>query len=240
MASGLYSVVIGANDHRKLAAFWAKVLGYETAFDADDAVALEPPRETEPALEFVPVPDSKDRKNRLHLDLRPDDQLAQVERLIGLGARRADVGQSDDVTWVVLADPEGNELCVLRARDDADQERPCPLALSAIGIDCAEPRRLARFWAEVLGWRIVFEDDDEVALEPPDRASPELLFLQVPEPTIGKNRLHLDLNPDDQDAEVGRLEGLGGRRVDVGQGDEATWVVLADPEGNEFCVLTPR
>ncbi|MDQ3538406.1 MAG: VOC family protein [Actinomycetota bacterium] len=237
MASSLYSVVIDANDHRQLAGFWAEALGYEIAFEADDHVGLEPPGGTGPALEVGTTSDAKDRKNRVHLDLRPDHQGAQVDRLIGLGAQRADVGQSDDVTWVVLADPEGNELCVLRAL--ADVEDPAPLSLSAIAIDCADPGGLGRFWAEALGWNVDEEDDDESAIEPSDESEPVLLFLRVPEPKTAKNRLHLDLNPDDQDAEVGRLEALGAHRVDIGQGD-ATWVVLADPEGNEFCVLTAR
>jgi hypothetical protein len=64
--------------------------------------------------------------------------------------------------------------------------------------------------------------------------------VPVPEPKTAKNRLHIDLNPDNQDAEVARLQALGAKRVDVGQSDEVTWVVLADPEGNEFCVLTAR
>jgi hypothetical protein len=88
------------------------------------------------------------------------------------------------------------------------------------------------------------DGDLEIVIEPPegsreDGASPDLLFLRVPEAKAGKNRLHLDLRPDDQDAEVARLEGLGATRADIGQG-ETSWVVMADPEGNEFCVLRPR
>lgn len=110
-----------------------------------------------------------------------------------------------------------------------------------IGIDCADPAPLARWWAELLGWRITFEDEDEVALEPPagspqDGASPDILFLRVPEPKREKVRIHLDLRPEDQAAEVARAEAMGATRVDVGQGEQ-TWVVLADPEGNEFCIL---
>ncbi|HEX7187686.1 MAG TPA: VOC family protein, partial [Actinomycetes bacterium] len=83
---------------------------------------------------------------------------------------------------------------------------------------------------------------DEIALEPPagspeDGVSPDILVLRVPEEKSVKNRLHIDLRPDDQAAEVARLESLGARRVSVGQGDDATWVVLEDPGGNEFCVL---
>ena len=87
----------------------------------------------------------------------------------------------------------------------------------------------------------LLKGDDEVVLEPPegspeDGVSPDLLFLKVPESKTVKNRLHIDLRPVDQDVEVARLEGLGATRVDIGQGDQ-TWVVLADPDGNEFCVL---
>jgi hypothetical protein len=111
-----------------------------------------------------------------------------------------------------------------------------------ISVDCNDPATLGRWWAELLGWRITFEEADEVALEPPadspeDGVSPDILFLRVPEPKTVKDRLHLDLRPEDQAAEVARAESLGARRVDVGQSDEDTWVVLADPEGNEFCIL---
>ena len=112
-------------------------------------------------------------------------------------------------------------------------------------IDSTDPAALAAWWAELLGWRTTYTTDDEVVLEPPkgspeDGVSPDLLFLRVPEPKAVKDRLHIDLRPDDQDAEVARAEALGATRVDVGQGPDATWVVLADPEGNEFCVLRPR
>ena len=116
------------------------------------------------------------------------------------------------------------------------------LRIQCLSIDTHDPAAQAAFWAEVLGWRITHEEPDEVALEPPagspaDGVSPDLLFLRVPDDKTVKNRLHLDLRPDDQAAEVARLERLGARRVSVGQGDDVTWVVLADPEGNEFCVL---
>jgi predicted enzyme related to lactoylglutathione lyase len=109
-------------------------------------------------------------------------------------------------------------------------------------VDSVDPRALADFWEPVLGWRRTFDDDQEVVLEPPvgspeEGVSPDLLFLRVPEAKSTKNRLHLDLRPDDQAAEVARIEALGGRRVDVGQVGDESWVVLADPEGNEFCVL---
>jgi hypothetical protein len=116
------------------------------------------------------------------------------------------------------------------------------LRLQNVSFDCHDPSRLAAFWAEALGWRVTFADANEVSLEPPtgspdEGVMPDFEFLLVPEDKVVKNRLHLDLRPSDQFAEVQRLIGLGAKRIDIGQGPECTWVVLADPEGNEFCVL---
>ena len=115
------------------------------------------------------------------------------------------------------------------------------LRIQCLCIDTADPSRLAGFWESALGWRRTY-DEDYVILEPPkgspeDGVAPDLLFLRVPEEKAVKNRLHLDLRPKDQAAEVARLEALGARRVDVGQSADASWVVMADPDGNEFCVL---
>jgi hypothetical protein len=122
------------------------------------------------------------------------------------------------------------------------QSRGMDIRIQCLCIDTTDPLRLAAFWQAALGWRRTFEEDGEIVLEPPegspeDGVAPDLLFLRVPEEKAVKNRLHLDLRPVDQAAEVARLEGLGARRVEVGQGTEVSWVVLADPGGNEFCVL---
>jgi hypothetical protein len=120
-------------------------------------------------------------------------------------------------------------------------------------VDSRDHRAQADWWARALGWQVFFSSDDEAVVIPPwaveasrdlpfEQVPPGLAFVPVPEAKAGKNRLHLDLAPSadsDHAAEVQRLVELGARRVDVGQGD-APWVVLADPEGNEFCVLTPR
>ena len=118
------------------------------------------------------------------------------------------------------------------------------LRIQCLCIDTVDPARLATFWQSALGWRRTDEAADEVVLEPPagspeDGLVPDLLFSLVSEDKRGKNRLHLDLRPRDQAAEVTRLEQLGARRTDVGQGPDVSWVVLADPDGNEFCVLAP-
>jgi predicted enzyme related to lactoylglutathione lyase len=116
------------------------------------------------------------------------------------------------------------------------------LRIQCLCIDAHDPSAIATFWESALGWRRTQDEPDEVVLEPPegsaqDGVAADLLFLRVPESKTLKNRLHIDLRPDDQQAEVERLEALGAERVSVGQGDDVTWVVLADPEGNEFCVL---
>ena len=115
MPSTWYSIVVDCHDITAQSRFWAEVLGYDVVFEAEEEVALAKDDSTYPGLVFVPVPEARTLKNRLHIDLNPDDQLAEVERLEKLGAKRIDIGQGD-VSWVVMADPEGNEFCVLRAR----------------------------------------------------------------------------------------------------------------------------
>lgn len=119
-----------------------------------------------------------------------------------------------------------------------------------LAIDCADPPGLARFWCSVLDYEVQDEDDEIVTIgsprvtdgkNHPGPVPPTLTFARVPEGKTVKNRLHVDVNPTDreQEEEVRRLLDLGARHVDVGQGEQS-WVVLADPEGNEFCVLAAR
>ena len=122
------------------------------------------------------------------------------------------------------------------------------LRLQCITVDAQDPLALAQFWAEALGWKIG-EDINEIEVwierelgDPQNTGFPDILFLKNSTPKNGKNRLHLDLRPDDQAAEVARLEKLGAKQIDIGQSAEptCTWIVMADPEGNEFCVLRER
>jgi hypothetical protein len=106
-------------------------------------------------------------------------------------------------------------------------------------VDAADPVGLGRWWATALEWVVVNDDPEEFEIRPAPDRMPGLLFARVPEPKTLKNRLHLDFRPDDRDAAVARLLDLGATRADVGQG-EVSWVVLRDPEGNEFCVLQSR
>ncbi len=115
MVSRWEQVVVDAGDPGRLARWWAEALGYVVVNETPDEVEIRRGPDELPGLLFTPVPDAKKGKNRLHLDLRPDDQEAEVERLVDMGARRADIGQRR-VGWVVLADPEGNEFCVLSSK----------------------------------------------------------------------------------------------------------------------------
>ena len=137
----------------------------------------------------------------------------------------------------MLADPEGNEFCVLEPgnRFLAD----CGF-LGALACDGSQ--EVGYFWSAALDWPLVWDQDQETAIRSP-RGGPKISWGGPPvPPKNGKSRLHFDIAPPsdgDQDAEVERLIALGARRIEIGQGD-VSWVVLADPEGNEFCVLTPR
>jgi Glyoxalase-like domain len=120
--------------------------------------------------------------------------------------------------------------------------------ITEIIIDCADPERLAEFWCEVLGYVVTDVDAEEglVEIRPAGTEAatsivPSVLFVTVPEPKTLKNRLHLDVNTtdSDRDTELARLIALGATPIDIGQGD-VHWYVLADPEGNEFCLLRSK
>jgi predicted enzyme related to lactoylglutathione lyase len=121
------------------------------------------------------------------------------------------------------------------------------LRIQCITIDAHDLKKVASFWAAALDWKITFEDENEISLELLDESPevgriPDILFIKVPDDKVVKNRLHLDLRPQDQATEVSRLESLGAKKIEIGQSDYdgTTWVVMADPEGNEFCVLRER
>ena len=109
----------------------------------------------------------------------------------------------------------------------------------AVVVDAIDPGRLAGWWAGVLGYRVLREEPDEAAIGGPGNGGPVLVFVRVAQAKAGRNRLHIEVTPDDREAEVERLVDMGARRVDLGQSPDAPWSVLADPEGNEFCVLDP-
>ena len=237
-------VNIKAVDHAAVGRFWAAALGWR-AFSGgttyvgpgDDLVWPDP---VALGIDVVPVPEPKtSAKNRVHLDLATTsaaDQAELVARLLDLGATPADVGQGE-VPWTVLADPEGNEFCVLEPRQMYRDTGP----IAAVVVDSADPRAMARFWGAATDWAVHQLADDHAGLRSADGAGPFLEFIRTPGGPAGPGRVHLDLLPypgDDQAAEVARLRALGAAGLDVGQGD-VPWTVLADPEGHEFCVLAP-
>jgi hypothetical protein len=237
MTSHLVALCVDATDPDRLARFWAGVLDREIA---GDGLTVLPGDDTGFSIRFQQTQDPKVGPNRMHLHLTSttlEDQQSTVARALELGGRHLDVGQGPEEEHVVLADPEGNELCVIEPGNDflADCGFLAELA-------CDGTRAVGYFWSEALGWPLVWDQDQETAIRSP-LGGPKISWGGPPvAPTTGSNRLHLHRAPPvgaDQPAEVDRLVSLGATRVDIGQGD-VSWVVLADPGGNEFCVLTPR
>jgi predicted enzyme related to lactoylglutathione lyase len=245
MGLRLVQVNFKARDDATLGRFWAEALGWAVSGAGHGVTNAAPVGFvwTDPnapvCIDVVAVPELETVPGRLHIDLATtsaDHQAKLVARLTELGATPADVGQGD-VPWTVLADPEGNVFCVLEPREIYRDTGP----IAAVVVDCADPRALARFWGEAMAWTLHEATDDHARLRSPNGAGPYLEFLRTPGGTTVRNRVHLDLVPyrgDDQATEVARLQTLGATLADVGQGD-VPWVVLADPEGNVFCVLAP-
>ena len=240
MTSDLFAVCFDANDPLRLARFWAGVLGREMAEDADDGFALLPGDDTDFRIRFVSTQEQKAGQNRIHFDLTStslEDQQQTVARSLELGARHIDIGQRPEEGHVVLADPEGNEFCVIEAGNKFLAD------CGFIGaVNCDGTQEVGYFWSKALGWPLVWDQDQETAIQSP-RGGSKMAWGGPPlMPKTGKNRLQLDLAPPldgDQQAEVDRLVSLGATRIDIGQGD-VSWVMMADPDGYEFCVLTPR
>ncbi|MGC5016283.1 VOC family protein [Streptosporangium sp. DT93] len=245
MALRLVQIAMNARDDAAVGRFWAEALGWGLSGEGPGVTNVEPEDLTYPDpaavyIDVVAVPEPKTVKNRVHIDLATTSAAHQAElvaRLKELGATPVDVGQGD-VSWVCLADPEGNEFCVLETREMRLDTGP----IAGVVVDCADPRAMARFWDEAMDWTLNEVDDDHAVLRSAKGVGPYLDFVRTPGTKTVKNRIHLDLRPypgDDLAEEVARLRTLGAVDVDLGQGD-VPWTVLADPEGNEFCVLTPR
>jgi len=241
MATRLVQVNMKARDDSALGGFWAAALGWKASSEGPGVTNLEPegfvyPDPVAVCLDLVASPEPKTVKNRVHLDLAtssPAHQAELVARLQDLGATLVDIGQGD-VTWTVMADPEGNEFCVL---DSLYQENG-PIA--TVVVDCADPRAMARFWGEAMDWTLHKVSDHNAVFRSAKGVGPYLQFLRTPDVKTVWNRVHLDLRPypgDDPAAEAERLKALGATVIDLG--DDVPWAVLADPEGNEFCLLSP-
>jgi predicted enzyme related to lactoylglutathione lyase len=238
--SRIVALVLDANAPARMASFWAEALGWEIG-ESGGEVALIPADDTGFVIRLEPTAVDKVGQNNIHLDLTTtssDDQRDTVTRLVAAGASHLDIGQRPEEGHVVLADPEGNELCIIEPHSNF--LAGCP-RLGAINADGT--RETGLFWSEVLGWPLIWDQDDETAIRAPDGTGPVIQWSGGPlMEKHGKNRLHLDIAPPphvDHQREVDRLVELGATRLDIGQGDPS-WIVMADPDHNEFCVLTPR
>jgi hypothetical protein len=213
---------IDALDVGAQARFWAAVSGLEVA-DAEPPARLAGPTARH-TVWVNPVDRPHRTKNRTHLDV----DCASVEELVALGARVLAPSEETGFGWTVMADPEGNEFCAfVRSADRLPSYR-----LHGIGIDCRDPGALARWWGEAFGAVPARDPTDDswtlsgVAVD----ARMTLDFDSVPEPRTEPNRLHWDV--------VGRVDDLLARGA-THLWDQPRWTVLADPEGNEFCLFAP-
>ena len=228
MTSRLEAVAFDAADAAGLAAFWAGVLGREVVPEASGA--LVPGDDTQVGLRFVTSDSERVGPNRLHLHLTSgsvEDQQRTVATILSLGGRHADVGQDPDDDFVVLADPGGNELCVIAPRNGF---------LAGTGylgeVTCDGTREVGLFWRDALGWPLVWDQDEETAVQSPLGGTKVSWGGPPVAPKHGRNRQRLDLAAPDLATEVERLVSLGATRLE----DRDGVVELADPDGNEFCV----
>ena len=234
MTSRLHELCFDAQDPPALARFWAGLLDRETA---GDGVTVLPRLQAEFPIRFLPTREKKDGPNQIHLHLTStseQDQRSVVARALDLGGRHLDVGQTPEEGHVVLADPEGNEFCVIEAGNSflADTAFLGELA-------CDGSRAVGLFWSSALEWPLVWDQDEETAIQSPHGGAKIAWGGPPVRPRTGRNRMHFHLAPatsGDVHAEVERLTALGARRTaDVHDDPGAS--TLADPDGNEFCVL---
>ncbi len=239
----LENLVIDATDPARLARFWSGALAAPiiAVTPAETTLRLTTPYGPTLDICIVPVADKTPRPHRIHLDLYGGPaQQATVRRLLGMGARHLDIGQGP-VPWTVLADPADYAFCVMDERLYYTRTGP----LAALPIDATDPEDLARFWEAATGWRrepVRPRDPQRVpTLRHPSGRGPLLEFCPEEEPKRSKNPIHLDVRVDrghDPQEQVRRLLDLGAAHIEHEWG-ELPWTVLADPSGNEFCVLPP-
>lgn len=218
---------IDAADPVRLGAFWGAVLGWELEeHDDGDADLRDATGHVHIWLNRVPEP--KTVKNRLHLDVR----AASVDDVLALGATLA-ADQPGHGRWTVLHDPDGQELCVFVRSDPSDLARPFEELAFDTGPTPADAHRIATWWADLLGATVQGCDGFTEVRDVPGAPFPSMAFAPVPERRTAKNRVHVDLLSDD----VGAIVACGATVLSVPANDELGWHVLADPDGNPFCVF---
>ena len=240
MSVDLVALCFGAHDPLRLARFWAGLLNWEPADDPHEGAALLPGDDTGFRIRFLPDQEEKTRQNQMHLDLTSTslrDQERTVARALGLGGRHLDIGQGPDARHVVMADPEGNEFCVIE---------PDNAFLADCGfvgaLACDGSPQVGYFWSRALGWPLVWDQDQETAIRSP-HGGPKITWGGPPvPPKTGKNRLRFDLAPSaggDLQAEADRLISLGAARLGSSPGGSSQVLAMTDPDGNEFCLWQP-
>ncbi|WP_037908793.1 VOC family protein [Actinacidiphila yeochonensis] len=240
MSCQLFAVCLDAAEPSRLARFWSGLLGWETADDPDGTVELLPSGDTGFRIRFLPSREPKAGQNRSHFDLTstsPDDQRQTVARALALGGHHTDVGQRPEEGHVVLADPEGNEFCVIE---------PGNAFLAGCGLvgalACDGSQAVGYFWSKALGWPLVWDQDEETAIRSPHGGSKITWGGPPLMPRAGRDRLRLDLVPSAPGglrAAADRLLSLGATLIGTVR-DEDDRVTMTDPDGNEFRLLTPR
>ncbi|XVU23884.1 VOC family protein [Actinoplanes sp. CA-054009] len=223
MTTRLFAICFQAGRPRELARFWAELLGWKTA--DDDPLLLLPGDQGGIPVWFAPTGKAKAGPNTTHLDLTSasaEEQTRTVERALALGGRHADVGQKGDEGQIVLADPEGNEFCVIEPGNSF------LAGCGAVGaVNCDGSREVGHFWSTALGWPLVWDQNEETAIQSPHGGSKVTWSGPPLTPRSGKDLLLAVTVDGTEDRE--RLAQLGATRVDG--------TTMADPDGNEFFVL---
>jgi len=227
--SRIDAVAFAAHDPDRLASFWAGVL--ERDRDDRDVPELAAGADPDFRIRFWPTQEPKWGPNKIHFDLTStseDDQQAIVERALALGGRHIDIGQRPEEGHIVLADPEGNELCVIEPGNNF------LAGTAAIGaLSCDGSQAVGYFWAGALDWPLVWDQDEETAIQSPAGGSKIAWGGPPLDPKLGPNRVWLDLVGAQDELE--RLLDLGATALDTGH---SPWMTLADPDGNEFRLST--
>ncbi|MFB8348914.1 VOC family protein [Streptomyces niveus] len=245
MTSQLFAICFNATRPSGLARFWSGLLGWEFAEGPDSDVAILPPDGAGFRIRFLPGQEPRTGRNRAHFDLTstsPEDQRRTVARALELGGEHIDVGQLPEEGHVVLADPDDNEFCVIEPGNEFLADTGFIGALA-----CDGTREVGYFWSEALRWPLVWDQDQETAIQSPDGGTKITWGGPPVEPKTGPNRLYFELTlpvgadtDADREAEVDRLISLGATRVDAGTGgSDGGRMLMLDPDGNEFSVRRP-
>lgn len=236
MTSQLFAICFNATRPSDLARFWSGVLGWERDDGPNDDVAILPRDTAGFRIRFLPSQEPRTGRNRAHFDLTsasPEDQRETVARALELGGEHIDVGQLPEEGHVVLADPDGNEFCVIEAGNKFLADTGVIGALA-----CDGTQEVGYFWSKALGWPLVWDQDQETAIQSPNGGTKITWGGPPVAPKTGTNRLYLELAlpaDADREAEVDRLVSLGATRTSTGE-DRSDHVLLLDPDGNEFAV----